>query len=51
MKQTMGNYPAPLKILDVIRTGLVTGKQAGYEEEAKVCCLIGLVKLLIVSSF
>lgn len=35
MKQTLGNYPAPLAILDVIRTGLVTGKQAGYEQEAK----------------
>lgn len=36
MKQTGGNYPAPLKILDVIRTGLVDGKNKGYEEEAKV---------------
>jgi len=35
MKQTMGNYPAPLKILDVVRAGLVSGKQAGYEEEAR----------------
>lgn len=36
MKQTMGNYPAPLKILDAVRAGLVSGKQAGYEEEARV---------------
>ncbi|KAI6229053.1 Mitochondrial trifunctional protein alpha subunit [Aphelenchoides fujianensis] len=35
MKQTMGNYPAPLKILDVVRAGLVSGGQAGYEEEAR----------------
>lgn len=36
MKQTAGNYPAPLKILEVIRSGLVDGKKRGYEEEAKV---------------
>ncbi|KAI6182233.1 Mitochondrial trifunctional protein alpha subunit [Aphelenchoides bicaudatus] len=35
MKQTFGNYPAPLKILDVVRNGLVNGKQVGYEEEAR----------------
>lgn len=39
MKQTLGNYPAPLKILEVVRTGLVNGKQAGYEEEARVSFL------------
>jgi enoyl-CoA hydratase/long-chain 3-hydroxyacyl-CoA dehydrogenase len=37
MKQTLGNYPAPLKILDVVRAGLVNGKQVGYEEESRVC--------------
>lgn len=35
MKQTMGNYPAPLKILQVVRTGIVKGAAAGYEAEAK----------------
>jgi enoyl-CoA hydratase/long-chain 3-hydroxyacyl-CoA dehydrogenase len=35
MKQTAGNYPAPMKILDSIRTGLTSGQQAGYEFEAK----------------
>uniref|UniRef100_A0A0N4ZF08 Trifunctional enzyme subunit alpha, mitochondrial n=1 Tax=Parastrongyloides trichosuri TaxID=131310 RepID=A0A0N4ZF08_PARTI len=35
MKQTLGNYPAPLKILDTIRTGLVEGSEAGYDAEAK----------------
>ncbi|KAK0429221.1 hypothetical protein QR680_011259 [Steinernema hermaphroditum] len=35
MKQTQGNYPAPLEILDVIKTGLITGGKAGYEAEAK----------------
>ncbi|KAL3075970.1 hypothetical protein niasHT_037223 [Heterodera trifolii] len=35
MKQTHGNYPAPLRILDVVRTGLVDGTQEGYEEETK----------------
>lgn len=36
MKQTAGNYPAPLKIIDVIRTGLTEGADKGYEAEAKV---------------
>lgn len=35
MKKTGGLYPAPLKILDVIRTGLDKGPNAGYEAEAK----------------
>ncbi|CAD5209455.1 unnamed protein product [Bursaphelenchus xylophilus] len=35
LKQTKGNYPAPLKILDVVRTGLVGPRETGYEEEAK----------------
>ncbi|XP_033207956.1 trifunctional enzyme subunit alpha, mitochondrial [Belonocnema kinseyi] len=35
MKQTNGLYPAPLKILEVIRTGLDKGPGAGYEAEAK----------------
>jgi len=35
MKQTHGNYPAPLKILDVVRAGLTNGPDAGYEMEAK----------------
>ncbi|CAD6184467.1 unnamed protein product [Caenorhabditis auriculariae] len=35
MKQTAGNYPAPLKILDVVRTGIVSGAEAGYAAEAK----------------
>lgn len=33
--QTKGLYPAPLRILDVIRTGLEKGKEAGYEAEAQ----------------
>lgn len=35
MKLSGGLYPAPLKILDVIRTGIDKGKEAGYEAEAK----------------
>ena len=35
MKQTGGLYPAPLKILEVIRTGLDKGPIAGYEAEAR----------------
>lgn len=34
--QTKGLYPAPLKILEVVRTGIEQGPQAGYEAEAKV---------------
>ena len=33
MKQTNGLYPAPLKILEVIRSGLDKGEQAGYVAE------------------
>lgn len=36
MKQTKGNYPAPLKILDVVKTGLIGPRETGFEEEAKV---------------
>ena len=35
LKQTQGNYPAPLKILDVIKTGVDSGMQAGLAAEAK----------------
>ncbi|KAK2584443.1 hypothetical protein KPH14_006823 [Odynerus spinipes] len=35
MKMSGGLYPAPLKILEVIRTGLDKGPVAGYEAEAK----------------
>ena len=35
MKMSGGLYPAPLRILDVIRTGLDKGLAAGYEAEAK----------------
>ena len=33
MKQTNGLYPAPLKILDVVRTGLDKGPVEGYRAE------------------
>jgi len=35
MKMTNGLYPAPLKIIDVIKTGLEKGPAAGYEAEAQ----------------
>ncbi|XP_038057492.1 trifunctional enzyme subunit alpha, mitochondrial-like [Patiria miniata] len=35
MKQTKGLYPAPLKIIDVVRTGLDQGPEAGYLAEAQ----------------
>jgi len=34
MKQSKGLYPAPLKILDVVRVGLDRGMVAGFEAEA-----------------
>lgn len=34
MKMSGGLYPAPLRILDVVRTGLDKGQRAGYEAEA-----------------
>ena len=41
MKQTSGLYPAPLKIMEVIRTGVEKGEVAGYEAECQVCVLVG----------
>lgn len=35
MKQSAGNYPAPLKIIDVVKETLSKGKAAGYKAEAK----------------
>ncbi len=36
MKMSKGNYPAPLKILDVTKAGLEKGIDIGYPLEAKV---------------
>jgi hypothetical protein len=33
MKQTNGLYPAPLRILEVVRAGLDKGPEGGYEAE------------------
>ena len=38
MKKTAGLYPAPLKIMEVMRAGLEKGREEGYEAEAKVGC-------------
>jgi len=35
MKQTNGLYPAPLKILEVIKTGQEKGEEEGYKAEAE----------------
>lgn len=35
MKATGGLYPAPLKILEVVRVGLDKGPVAGFETEAR----------------
>ncbi|KAF6103595.1 hydroxyacyl-CoA dehydrogenase trifunctional multienzyme complex subunit alpha [Phyllostomus discolor] len=34
-KQTKGLYPAPLRIIDVVKTGLEQGKEAGYLAESQ----------------
>ncbi|WKX87955.1 hypothetical protein Q1695_007957 [Nippostrongylus brasiliensis] len=35
MKQTAGNYPAPLRILETVRNGLVNGTTEGYAYESQ----------------
>ena len=35
MKMTNGLYPSPLKIIEVVKTGLEKGEAAGYEAEIK----------------
>lgn len=40
MKMTFGHYPAPLKILDVIETGITKGPELGYMEESEVALLL-----------
>lgn len=40
--QTKGLYPAPLKILEVIKTGLEKGPDAGYEAEARGFAELGM---------
>ncbi|PIO71724.1 3-hydroxyacyl-CoA dehydrogenase, NAD binding domain protein [Teladorsagia circumcincta] len=35
MKQTAGNYPAPLRILETVRKGLVEGPTEGYNFESQ----------------
>lgn len=39
-KKTKGLYPAPLAIIDVIRTGLQSGKTAGYAKESREFSLL-----------
>ncbi len=34
-QKTHGNYPAPGRIIDTVRTGLVHGSASGYESEAR----------------
>ncbi len=36
LKQTMGNYPAPLKILEAVQIGMEKGMEKGLEAEAKL---------------
>jgi enoyl-CoA hydratase/long-chain 3-hydroxyacyl-CoA dehydrogenase len=44
MKQTGGVYPAPLKILDVIKTGLESGPAAGYAAESQGFGELGMTR-------
>lgn len=36
MKQSYGHYPAPLGIIEVVRTGIEKGGEAGYDAESRV---------------
>lgn len=36
MAQTRGLYPAPLRIIDVVKAGIEQGPEKGLEAEAKV---------------
>lgn len=46
MKITAGKYPAPLKIIDVVETGITKGPDQGFLEESEVCC-VRLVSLSV----
>lgn len=39
VKKTKGLYPAPLKIIDVVKNG-IENPSTGYEMEAKVICTL-----------
>ncbi|XP_045700315.1 trifunctional enzyme subunit alpha, mitochondrial [Phyllostomus hastatus] len=43
-KQTKGLYPAPLKIIDVVKTGLEQGKEAGYLAESQKFAELAMTK-------
>ncbi|KAM4803699.1 trifunctional enzyme subunit alpha, mitochondrial [Urocitellus parryii] len=43
-KQTKGLYPAPLKIIDVVKTGLEQGSEAGYLAESQKFGELALTK-------
>ncbi|CAF5108260.1 unnamed protein product, partial [Rotaria sp. Silwood1] len=50
MSQTQGLYPAPLKILDVIRQTLENGSKVGFNAEAEAfadLCITNESKALI----
>jgi len=36
MKKTGGLYPAPLRIIDVVKNGMEKGQPEGYRKEAEV---------------
>ena len=35
IRMTFGNYPAPLKIIDCVETGMSKGLKAGFDAEVK----------------
>lgn len=41
MKKTKGLYPAPLKIIEVVKAG-IEDPTTGYEKEAKVCTIVNV---------
>lgn len=53
MKQTAGNYPAPLRILEAVRNGIVNGPSEGYKFESQVffVCKFNFVIFFFVFEF
>ena len=36
MRQTQGNYPAPLRIIDSVKAGLTLSREKGFETERRL---------------
>ena len=45
LKKTSGNYPAPLRALEVVRVGLEQGPRAGFDAEARAVAELAVGKV------